>query len=170
MKGCRAHLCHLPGLGQVGHSLKGNQWKCWDPGLGPNVVGPPVLPPPIIWPTQSLTGWHFFTWLIGWPIAAGWLAISQNINLILPRQRHLVAKCVTPVVRLTCGQMYHPCRDILWTSVMLLQVRLTFGQTFGSGWPLVRCTPHGQRHLVTKCDTTSGQVDLFIWGLLLQQL
>ena len=32
-----------------GRSLsKGNQWECWDPGLGPNVVGFPVhLPPPI---------------------------------------------------------------------------------------------------------------------------
>ena len=27
---------------------KGNQWECWDPGLGPNVVGLPVhLPPPM---------------------------------------------------------------------------------------------------------------------------
>ena len=33
-----------------GRSLpKGNQWECWDPGLGPNVVGLPVhLPPPIL--------------------------------------------------------------------------------------------------------------------------
>ena len=27
---------------------KGNQWECWDPGLGPNVVRLPVhLPPPM---------------------------------------------------------------------------------------------------------------------------
>ena len=30
-----------------GRSLpKGNQWECWDPGLGPNVVGLPVHLPP----------------------------------------------------------------------------------------------------------------------------
>ena len=35
-----------------------------------------------------------------------------------------------------------PQADILQPSVILLQVRLTFGQIFGSGWSLVRC-PHG---------------------------
>ena len=34
--------------------------------------------------------------------------------------------------------------DILWPSVILLQVRLTLGQTFGSGSTLVRCTPLGK--------------------------
>ena len=95
----------------------------------------PVLLPATIWPTQSLTGWHFFTWLVGWPIAAGYLAgwLTDYLTKCQPDpppDRHLVAKCVTTVVRLTCGQMY----------------------------------PDGQRHLVAKCDTTSGQVDLFIWG------
>ena len=52
----------------------GNQWECWDPGQGSNVVGPPVLLPPNIWPTQSLRGWYLVTWLVGWPIAAGWVA------------------------------------------------------------------------------------------------
>ena len=48
IKGCIAHLCHLPGLDQVGHSPKGNQWECWHPELGPNVVRSPVLPSPNI--------------------------------------------------------------------------------------------------------------------------
>ena len=29
---------------------KGNQWKCWDPGLGPNVVRLPVHLPPLMHP------------------------------------------------------------------------------------------------------------------------
>ena len=139
---------------------KGNQWECWDPRLGPNVVGLLVLLPPNFRPIQSLTGWYFVTWLVGWPIAvgkqagwltvyqikcqpdppchqisdqpqawqvdilshgwlagqlqlpsrlagwlpikpsrlAGWLPIKQNVKLTLPRQRHLVAMCVTTLV------------------------------------------------------------------------
>ena len=42
-----------------GRSLpKGNQWECWDPGLGPNVVWLPVhLPPPMypLHPSALLT-------------------------------------------------------------------------------------------------------------------
>ena len=50
-----------------------------------------------------------------------------------------MAKCVTTLVRLISGQMYHPGRDILWPSMLLLW----------SGWPLVRCTP---------TETACGQV------------
>ena len=53
-----------------------------------------------------------------------------------------------------------PGRGILWPSVILPWVRLTFGQIFGSGWHLVRHIPR-QRHLVAKCDTTLGQVDIW---------
>ena len=52
----------------------------------------------------------------------------------VPQQRHLVAKCDTTSakfdiwsdiqVRMTFGQTYPPGRDILWPSVMLLQVSL----------------------------------------------
>ena len=48
IKGCIAHLCHFPGLDQVDHSPQGNQWECWYPELGLNVVGSPVLPSPNI--------------------------------------------------------------------------------------------------------------------------
>ena len=74
-----------------------------------------------------------------------------------------------------------PGRDIWWPSVLLLWsgwpvvkctphrqrhlVATWYYFTFGSGRLLVRCTPNGQRHLVAKCDITSGQVDLFIWGV-----
>ena len=150
-------MCHLPGLGQVAHFPQGEPVVV----LGPNVVRPPSSPT-TMWPIQSLTGWLFCTWLVGWPITAGWLAdwLSHKMSTWpSPQKRDLVAKCVTTLVRLTCGQMYpHPLgRDILWPSVILhLWVRLPFSQmyprqtscgqvwyyfTFGLGWPTVRCTP-----------------------------
>ena len=67
-----------------------------------------------------------------------------------------------------------PSRGIWWPRVVLHQVSLTFGQplgqvyppvevsssqawyyfwSFGSGWPVVRCTP---------IDDTLGQVDIFV--------
>ena len=79
-------------------------------------------------------------WLAGQLQLVGWLSISQNVNLTLPG-RDILWPSVSPiwsgwpVVRCTPG------RDILWPHVILLQVRLSFGQTFESGWPLVRCTP-----------------------------
>ena len=85
-------------------------------------------------------------------------------------------------VRLTFGSDVLPSAEILWPSVILLQVRLTFGQTLGEVelWSDVpprmrlqvrltfgqtlgqvdlwfRCTATS-RHLVARCDTTSGQV------------
>ena len=91
---------------------KGNQWKCWDPALGPNVVGLLVLLSPNIWPTQSLTGWYLVTWLVGWPIAAhklaGWLTTycTKYQPHPSPKERHAVVMCMTtlvtkPVVRWT---------------------------------------------------------------------
>ena len=56
------------------------------------------------------SGWHLVRLL-------GRLTFDQ----MYPQQRHLVAKCVTTLVRLTSGQMYTP-RMRLW-------VRLTFSQT-----------------------------------------
>ena len=197
--GCRAHLCHLSGLGHIGHSPKGNQWECWDPGQGPNVVGPlsschQLSEQPAAWQVDILShGWladqlQLTIWL------AGWLPIEQNVNLtplgrdILwpsvslhcwhrlvvkctpsrdiswpslvllwagwplvrcpPRQRHVVAKRVTTLLRLTSGHMYpHPkCR--FW-------VMLTFSQASGHA-DLWSDVPSPRRHLVAKCDTTSG--------------
>ena len=62
---------------------------------------------------------------------------------------------VRHLVRLTLGQTYPP-----W---IRLSVRLTFTQT-SSQADLWSDVPPRQRHLVAKCDTTSGQVDLFIRG------
>ena len=63
---------------------------------------------------------------------AGWLANCSWLTDYLkkcqpdpPKQRHLVAKCITTLVRFTWGQMYPSGRDILWPSVIILQVRLT---------------------------------------------
>ena len=72
--------------------------------------------------------------------------------------------------RLTFGQTLGQVE--LWSDVPLRMrpwVKVKFGQDeacgqveiwsdFGSGLPLVRCTPW-QRHLVSRCDTNLGQVD-----------
>ena len=75
-----------------------------------------------------------------------------------PRQRHLVTKCDTtaPLGQVDLWSDVPPGRDILWPNVIVLHlwVRLTCGQM----------SLHRQRHLVTKCDTTSGQVELCIGG------
>ena len=153
--GCRVHLYHLAGLGQVGHSSQGNQWESWDPGLGPNVVGPQFSHHQLC-DQHEVSQVDIFAhgWLAGQLQLAGWLATKQKCQSDLPRQKHLVTKCVTTSVRLTCGQMY-PQTDILWPSMILLNlwVRLTFGQMY----------PHRQRYLVAKCDTTVplGQFDLW---------
>ena len=87
--------------------------------------------------------------MVGWPIAAGklagWLTAyhTKYQPNPPPGQRHLVAKCVTTLVTLTCGQMYLTGRDTSWPSLVLLQ----------AGWPLVRWTSR-QRHLVTMGATT----------------
>ena len=127
------------------------------PWTGPNVVRPPVLPPHIYSPTQSLTGWHFCTWLVGWPTAAAWLS-HKNVNLTLskaetfggqmcyyfgqvdlwsdvppsPGQRHLVAKCDT--------------------TSPLGQVDLQSD-----------VSPTGQRHLLANCDTTPPLGLVYLW-------
>ena len=90
----------------------------------------------------------------------GWLASQLQLTGCLsikmstwpsPRQRHLLAKCVTTLVRLTCGQMYSPRQRHLVARCVTTLVRLTFAQMYLPG----------QRHLVAKCDTTSGQADIW---------
>ena len=64
---------------------------------------------------------------------------------------------------------YTPARDILWPSVILLQVRLICGH-FGSGWPLVRCTPNRDMlwpivillQVRLTFGQTLGQVDIWL--------
>ena len=70
--GCRAHLCHLPGLGQVGHSSREISGSAGTLDWGPVMLGSLSS---CHQPTdQSLTGWYFIIWLVGFPIAAGKLA------------------------------------------------------------------------------------------------
>ena len=81
----------------------------------------------------SLRGWHFCIWLVGWPIAAGWLTGYLRKGQLDPPPRQ----------KTSCGQVcdYFSqtdlwsdvplSRDIWWPSMLLLQ----------SGWPLVRHTP-----------------------------
>ena len=83
--------------------------------------------PPHIWPPQSLTGWYLVTWLVGWPITAGWLATYHTkCQPDPPPGRDMLWPCVwllrshRPVVRCT------PCRDIQWSRAVLCRVMLTF--------------------------------------------
>ena len=123
-------MCHLPGLGQVGHSPKGNHWECWDPVPGLSVVGPPVLQPPTIWQTRSLTGWHVFIWLVGWPIAAGWLAdcLSNKMSTDPPQAETSVCQVCYYFGQVDLWSDVPPNSDILWPSVLLLQSAWRLGK------------------------------------------
>ena len=142
-----------------GRSLpKRNQWECWDPGLGPNVVGLPGHLPPNMWPTQSLTSWYLVTWLVGWPIAAGkldgWLTAYDTKYQPDPPCHHISDQPKAWQVDILShgwlsGQLQlagwltaywtkcqpdpPPGRDMLWPCVWLLWPQR----------PVVRCTtPH----------------------------
>ena len=131
------------------------------------------------------SGWHFLR-------SSG----QGNLWSDVPPSRHDVAKLDTTLgqvdiwsglpVRLTFGQMNPLHGDLLWPSMLLLWVRLTFYQIFRSGWPLDRCICHrwsfgsgwhlvrlwvrltfGQIYpsprqilLLAKYVTTLGQVDI----------
>ena len=160
IKGCRDHLCHLPGLGQVGHSPQGEPlgvlgpwtWAQW--GWSPSSLVTNYL-------TNLKSDRLTFVHVAGWLANCSWLAdwLSNKMST-----------CPCPQVEISCSQVccyfghvdlwsdVSPWADTLWPSVILLQVKLTFGPTFG------QITPHGLKHLVAKCDTISGQVDLFIEG------
>ena len=61
-----------------GRSLpKGNQWECWNPGLGPNAVGLPS-PPATKYLTNPkpdrLISCHMAGWLVNCTWQARWLA------------------------------------------------------------------------------------------------
>ena len=141
------NLCHFPGLGQVGHSPRGTSGSAGILDWGPMWLGPQCCHQ---WCDQPEV-WQVDTFAHGtWPIAAGWLAdwVLNKVSTWPPRQRNLVAKCVTAVVRSPSGQTYPQG---------LLHKRLTFGQMdpqaetscgqvwyyciFGLGWPVVKCTP-----------------------------
>ena len=97
----------------------------------------------------------------------------------VPPTRDILWPCVLLLpVRLTSGQMYPlagtSCGQICYyfsqadlqsdvPPTIRLQVRLTFSQASGQA-DLWSDVPLRQRHLVAKCDTTSGQVNLFIGG------
>ena len=94
---------------------------------------------PKVWQVDNL-----LTWLVTWPIAAGWLTgYCTKYQPALPKAEASGAQCVTTLVRLTCGQMY----SLVETSSG--QEWYYIGPVFRSGWPfafrsgwtLVRCTP-----------------------------
>ena len=126
-----------------GRSLpKGNQWECWDPGLGPNVVGLLVLPA-----TKYLTNPKTDR-LISCHMAVGWLADC------------LSKKC----------QLDPPCHQIsdqpeAWQVdivTWLVGWPLAAGKLAGwlpikhrCSWPELRCTP-------LTVEASSGQQQYYI--------
>ena len=99
----------------------------------------PSSPPPTIWPTQSLIGWHFVTWLVGWPIAAGWLANKMS-TWHLPR--------IWPNVNLTqssitLGHKMSLPMEYIWPKVSLTQ-------------SLTTCQPNLKPHLGVTSDQISA--------------
>ena len=118
----------------------------------PTVFCTKSMEPPCTWGFGS--GWHFCQiFRSGWPLVR-WTPLGgakcyycTQVDLwsdVPPRQRHLVAKCVTISVRLISGQMDPPGDALGWVDIF---------QIFGSGWPLVRWTP--------PQETSCGQVLLF---------
>ena len=151
---CRAHLCHLPGLGQVGHSPKGNQWECWDSVHGPMWSGPlffchQLSDQPAAWQVDILSyGWlpgqlQLASWLAGW--LAGWLPVYwTKCQPDPPPDRKILLPCVwllgshRPVVRCTPS----PLVDISWLSENPHGPHETAGQV--GIWSDVRS---GQHHI-----------------------
>ena len=92
------------------------------------------------------SGWHF--WQI---FGSGWLLVSWT-----PWQRNLLAKCVTTSVRLTSGQMYPQDEASCQVDIY---------SDYGSGWPLVRCTPRMRLWVRVTFSQTSGQADLWFFPI-----
>ena len=74
IKGCIAHLCHLPGLDQVGHSPRGTSGSAgtlnWDPmWLGPQFSPHQIFPTPV-------PPWWEEEWKMGVP--GGWYIVSHQ--------------------------------------------------------------------------------------------
>ena len=107
--GCRAHLHHLPGFGQVEHSPRGTSGNARTLGWGPMWSGSlsssyQPSDQPKAWQVDILShGWlvgqlQLASWLIAY-----WTKCQPDPH---PKQRYLVAMCVTVLVTQTCGLMY----------------------------------------------------------------
>ena len=90
-----------------GRSLpNGNQWECWDPGLGRNVVRLPVFLPPSAQPQTWQVDILSHGWLAGQLQVASWLAgwltaYQTKCQPYPPPGRHLVAMCIMKLVTWT---------------------------------------------------------------------
>ena len=139
----RLIFCHMAGWLANCSWLTAYCTKCQpDLPLGRNLLWPSVW---LLWshrlwsdvplPDRDISLLSLVLLQAGWPLVR-----------CTPRQGHLVAKCATILVRLTSGHMYPLPKIRLW-------VRFTSGKAsvHADLWWGVP-----QRHLVGKCDTTSG--------------
>ena len=84
--GCRGHLCHLLGLGQVGHSPRGTSGSAGTLDWGPMWFGSLSSGHHLTNPKPDrLIFCHMAGCLANCSWQAGWLPIKQNVNLTLPQ-------------------------------------------------------------------------------------
>ena len=146
--GFRAPLCHLPGLGKVGHSPRGTSGSTGTLDWGPIWLGSLSSCIHLTNPqADRLIFCHMAGWLANWSCQAGWLAdcLSNKMSTLPFSQAETSCGHVCDNLG-HIDQMYHfPSRDISWPSLVLLW----------AGCPSVRCTPSSQHE-------TAGQV--CIWS------
>ena len=124
---------------------KRNQWECWDPELGPNVVGLPVLLPPSDQPKAWQVEFLSHGWLVGQLQLASWLvdSLSNKMSTSSSPGRDILWPFMWqlwshrpdyPKVETSHGQVWYYCdQAALWSDVppphdMRLQARFAFGQ------------------------------------------
>ena len=141
--GCRAHLCHLPGLGQVGHFPRGASGSAGTLDWGPMWSGSQstchqISDQPKAWQVDIL--WH--GWLAAQLQLASWLAacLSHKMSTWPSPGRYMLWPCVwllwsqgpvvryTPTVEASSGQEQYYVMSAQY--VVSLWVRLTFSQAY----------------------------------------
>ena len=102
-----------------------------------------------------------------WSFGLGWHLIRLWVRLTFGEMYHLPRQTSCGEVYYYFGSDWHFVRSSvqvdLWSDVPPTDEALgqiDIWSDFGSGWPLVRCTPLPGRPPVVKCITNLGQVDI----------
>ena len=127
--GCRAHLCHLPGLGQEGHSIRGTSGSAGVLDCSPMWSGSWVH----LWPNLTspkpdrLIFCHMAGWLANHSWQGGWLPIKQNVNLTLPATKYLTNTKNDRLISChMAGWLANCCWQAGWLADCLLQKMSTW--------------------------------------------
>ena len=167
--GSRAHFCHLPGLGQVGHSPSTTSGSAgtldWAPiWLGSWSTCHQISDQPNAWQVDILShGWlagqlQLASWL------AGWLPVTKNVNMTLPTTTYLTnPKLDRSISCHMAGWLANCSWQTGWLADCLLHKMSTWPWYMlcpyvwlcSSQRPVVRCTPH-------KMEASSGQEQYYV--------